>query len=356
MEIKPVNMTSRRKEKRIELIFEEEEKVLTPSKKISIKPFKPIASLTIHEGQEVQSSPSKSKQSSPPPQFKTKPKSAREVSVDIFNKEKERGEKRKIEQPKQKVSNKRTKEVRDKGPFIVRDINGIINQLYTVLNTAKYSVIISSPFITSRALLHGNLLGKINCALARGVALTVFHDVTKIDSGLELLKNSFRKYSKFSVVGMTNLHSKVLIRDDDLYISGSFNWLSGQVEEGALHRDENEVVVMEGNINREKSAFLLQMNKHQSVTAARKPIARKPNKKHTYKYNSHSLTHNPSFHSFSSLSAPFISGDNFYQGNSFVEERGYSENEYRSYGGYQDSSEGVDGSGCHHGVFDGEYD
>ncbi|MBA3604144.1 MAG: hypothetical protein H0W50_11025 [Parachlamydiaceae bacterium] len=105
--------------------------------------------------------------------------------------------------------------------------------LKNCLNDAGERVIIVSPYISSRAINDDKILDIIDNKQQNGCTVTVYTDY-KLDRqyGKEQLKDNaqfgrdlLRKaYINFRI--LDKIHAKVLIKDDDLIVIGSFNWLS----------------------------------------------------------------------------------------------------------------------------------
>jgi len=107
-----------------------------------------------------------------------------------------------------------------------------LEYIYKALDEAKDRVVIVSPFITERALGSDDnaLQVKMEKAIARGVLIEVFVDEEKrvssqteqyFNQALELLEGTGAK-----LYGLTKIHHKTLVVDNDMLVEGSFNWLS----------------------------------------------------------------------------------------------------------------------------------
>ena len=103
--------------------------------------------------------------------------------------------------------------------------------LCQVLEQASENVLIVSPFISISAISADNLVHKIKKAIERGVKVTVYTDAFLDMRGIKLKKSSEQGRNALKEAGaeliiLNGIHNKTLIRDNDLLIEGSFNWLS----------------------------------------------------------------------------------------------------------------------------------
>jgi hypothetical protein len=120
--------------------------------------------------------------------------------------------------------------------------------LHKVLTTAQKRVVIVSPFISIKAIEFDNLSVLIKLAVARGVKVNVYTDyqLNCIDGYMKLsakegISTLTKAGAKIAVVN--GIHSKTLIRDNDLIADGSFNWLSAvRTKSGNCRREERSLV------------------------------------------------------------------------------------------------------------------
>lgn len=126
-------------------------------------------------------------------------------------------------------------------------------KLLEAVRSAKEQLIIISPWLNSHAVDY-ELRQEIGQALKRGITILIGYGFSEPDQNEARTIKSLQKVAagkrgmiKFYRVG--DVHSKVLICDDQFMIMGSFNWLSfagdpmrgSRVEDGILTRDKKAI-------------------------------------------------------------------------------------------------------------------
>ena len=125
--------------------------------------------------------------------------------------------------------------------------------LSKVLNTAQRRVVIVSPFVSDHAIKADGLAGTIKELIKnKGVTVTVYTNASSNNdpdgkpkpaavAGIKALTDM-----GIRVVAINGIHSKTLIRDDNLLAEGSFNWFSAVRTLGAKHQNQEDTLVTEG--------------------------------------------------------------------------------------------------------------
>jgi hypothetical protein len=124
--------------------------------------------------------------------------------------------------------------------------------LETTLSDVNERLVIVSAFL-STAVVDDVFLKKLDAALARGVKVWIAYglsghggrggDRRDAEAGLEQLR---KKYPEaFQLKDLGNTHEKILLRDNDFVVSGSFNWLSFRGDRGRRFRYEDALQVTE---------------------------------------------------------------------------------------------------------------
>ena len=124
---------------------------------------------------------------------------------------------------------------------VVNSLSGHREILRQVFERAQREILIVSPFIADRALQADGIPLLIQTAVARGVRVKIVADVGLNRNVVALRKNITTLKSAGAHVFLAKsrgIHSKVLCRDSDLIVSGSFNWLAAVREAGAYQRFE----------------------------------------------------------------------------------------------------------------------
>ena len=130
--------------------------------------------------------------------------------------------------------------------------------LATTLRDVKERLVIVSAFL-STDVVDDDFLRKLETALARGVKVWIAYGMgsqgagdrdreqspgwTKAESGLERLRKKYQE--NFQLKDLGNTHEKILLRDNDFVVSGSFNWLSFRGEKRGRFRYEDALQVTE---------------------------------------------------------------------------------------------------------------
>jgi hypothetical protein len=121
--------------------------------------------------------------------------------------------------------------------------------LRNVLARSRREVQVVTPWITRRALNDSGLVPALSAAIARGVALTVYTDhnvnaqrVGRDRSALDDLTHALEALREVGadLIEVRDVHSKILMADDDLFCVGSFNWLSA-ARDGRYVRHETSL-------------------------------------------------------------------------------------------------------------------
>ncbi len=121
--------------------------------------------------------------------------------------------------------------------------------LRDVLARSRREVQVVTPWLTRRALNESGLVPALSTAIARGIALTVYTDrmfnaqrAARDRSALDDLAHAFDTLREVGadLIEVRDVHSKILMADDDLFCAGSFNWLSA-AREGTYARHETSL-------------------------------------------------------------------------------------------------------------------
>ncbi len=110
---------------------------------------------------------------------------------------------------------------------------------------AEERLVIVSPYLRSRAVEADNLPQKVNDAVRNGVEVTIY-----VDDGFNnqlQLPSAAQAASKLQDSGATikvchNIHSKIICIDDQIFIEGSFNWLSAERIRDDYTRHETSMI------------------------------------------------------------------------------------------------------------------
>lgn len=139
--------------------------------------------------------------------------------------------------------------------------------LARVFETARERVIVVSPFLTSKALSADAVPEMIRRACARGVRTIIVSDLA-LHRDKVGLKNCVRILesagANVCLARERGIHCKVLCRDDDVFVQGSFNWLAAVREEGPYRRYEISYVQIGAGAKSAITSFMDDMARHVS--------------------------------------------------------------------------------------------
>lgn len=130
--------------------------------------------------------------------------------------------------------------------------------LQNALNNTQKEILIVSPWVKLTAIEHINILSVMEMAVKKGVKVSVYTDLelntshSNKEQRKELNNELFKIITQFKNKGIeaqfvNKVHSKLVIKDNDLLCVGSFNWLSAQ-REGEYARHETSLTY-QGNSN-----------------------------------------------------------------------------------------------------------
>lgn len=113
------------------------------------------------------------------------------------------------------------------------------------LSKARQSIVIFSPWIMYQKLLDSGAYNALLDAIARSVRVTLITDTARLKE-----QNTESEMEKFKQIGVNlceteYVHSKVFIRDDCVFCTGSYNWLSAP-RNGKWRSHENSLAVEGG--------------------------------------------------------------------------------------------------------------
>lgn len=137
------------------------------------------------------------------------------------------------------------------------------------LKTVKKRILIESPWIKKATLQYIPLMEK---ALKKGIQIFILYGMERNDEHdyrtmkkLQELRSKFPAFlnlihlpSHFEYLGnmeMTGTHRKLLIKDNDYYISGSFNFLSFNRKEGQTIANEESILIRRNVVNKWEKVF-----------------------------------------------------------------------------------------------------
>ncbi len=132
----------------------------------------------------------------------------------------------------------------------LRDAPEHDNFLRYVLENCRREVHVVTPWLTQRALDESGLVPMFSAAVTAGIDLTVYTDdglneqrVARDNGGHD---DAERARATLQDIGVTvideqDVHSKIVMADDDLFCAGSFNWLSA-ARSGSYARHETSLV------------------------------------------------------------------------------------------------------------------
>lgn len=130
--------------------------------------------------------------------------------------------------------------------------------LINTLSQVKERLVIVSAFLSSKVV-DRPFLDALAKALARGVKVWIAYgleehgdrgerrdqswDWTEAEEGLQRVADQYP--DTFKLANLGNTHEKILLRDTDFVVSGSFNWLSFRADPRKKHRHEDALQVTE---------------------------------------------------------------------------------------------------------------
>lgn len=131
------------------------------------------------------------------------------------------------------------------------------NLLAESMRLAKQRLVIVSAFLSANVIDRW-FLERLEGALKRGVQVWIAYGMSKEGDhnrrresydwteAEKRLKDLLKKYPNvLQVVDLQSTHEKILIRDNDFVVSGSYNWLSFGAERGKKYRHEDALLVTE---------------------------------------------------------------------------------------------------------------
>ncbi len=136
----------------------------------------------------------------------------------------------------------------------------VITYLYTLdhpplledtLNNSKTRVLILSPWIRGEVVDSG-FLQKLENLLRTGIAVYIGYGINETPTAnpdprdgaaQESLLKLSQRYPHFRFTRLGNTHAKVLIKDSDYAVVGSFNWLSFKGDPSRKFRDEQSIKI-----------------------------------------------------------------------------------------------------------------
>jgi hypothetical protein len=150
----------------------------------------------------------------------------------------------------------------------------VVTYLYTLdhppllddaLNNAKNRLLILSPWIRGE-IVDSSFLQRLERLLSAGVRVYIGYginetptanpDIRDQSAQQNLLKLS-QRYPHFRFVRLGNTHSKVLIKDSDYAVVGSFNWLSFKGDPARKFRDEQSIKIQRPELVESKFSELV---------------------------------------------------------------------------------------------------
>lgn len=120
-----------------------------------------------------------------------------------------------------------------------------VRALARAFERAQEKLVIVSPWLTQPAVVADGVIDKIKAAVARSVEVVIY-----ADSQLNKKEAMERAVSALRSAGATvklchNIHSKIICIDDDVFIEGSFNWLSA-ARDGQFVRYDTSIIYQGG--------------------------------------------------------------------------------------------------------------
>lgn len=136
------------------------------------------------------------------------------------------------------------------------------------LKTVKKKILIESPWIKQATLRYIGLMEK---ALKKGVTFYILYGIEgndehhrKAEKEMERLQRKYKEFNlihlptHFENIGnyqMTGTHRKLVIKDDEFFIQGSFNFLSFNKKEGQKVANEESILIAKNIDNKWNNVF-----------------------------------------------------------------------------------------------------
>lgn len=116
---------------------------------------------------------------------------------------------------------------------LIRDLAGHRRALVEAFSVARARLVITSPFLSLRAIQADGVLEMIRKAVARGVVVTIVSDPSFDSKNEDVYQRCVECLSEAGArVREKHVHSKLLLVDFEWLVVGSFNWLSATRGEG----------------------------------------------------------------------------------------------------------------------------
>jgi hypothetical protein len=134
--------------------------------------------------------------------------------------------------------------------------------LRDVLEHCHREAQVVTPWLSQRALEESGLIPALSAAVGRGIGLTVYTDRLLNDKraqnaaareGLARARETLRDLG-VTLIDVQDVHSKIVMADDNLFCAGSFNWFSA-VREGDYTRHETSLVYRGTTVSHEIEAM-----------------------------------------------------------------------------------------------------
>jgi phosphatidylserine/phosphatidylglycerophosphate/cardiolipin synthase-like enzyme len=140
---------------------------------------------------------------------------------------------------------KRPEVQREVGVSHLRTLDLHVRALKRAFEKAQKRLVIVSPFLRWRAVEADDICSKTKSACDRGVQVDIYVD-SEFNENLTLQTASEAavalKNCGANIHVCHNIHSKLICLDDDVFIEGSFNWLSSERDLDEYTRYETSMV------------------------------------------------------------------------------------------------------------------
>lgn len=127
----------------------------------------------------------------------------------------------------------------------IRTLDKHVRTLDRAFERAKQNLVIVSPFLRWRAVFEDMICEKVQAAVSRGVKVQIYIDA-EFNENLSLPAAAEAaaalRGSGADVHICHNIHSKVLCVDNDVFVEGSFNWLSAERTLEEFARYETSII------------------------------------------------------------------------------------------------------------------